>query len=115
MCRTSCLERGTIRLCEGMRRSKGRNMTPYELAGVGFGLLSVWLTVKRSIWCWPTGIVSVAAFALLFFEIKLYADMLLQVFFLVTSFLGWYLWLHGGRDRTELPISTLSRMQVGML
>jgi nicotinamide mononucleotide transporter len=90
-------------------------MTPYELAGVAFGLLSVWLTVKASIWCWPTGIISVAAFGLLFLEIKLYADMLLQVFFLVTSFLGWYFWLRGGRDRTELPVSTLSRAQVAML
>jgi nicotinamide mononucleotide transporter len=90
-------------------------MTPYEIVGVVFGLLSVWLTVKISIWCWPTGIVSVAAFALLFLEIKLYADMLLQIFFLVTSFLGWYLWLHGGHGRTELPVSTLSRVQISML
>lgn len=87
-------------------------MTPYEVVGVVFGLLSVWLTVKASIWCWPTGIVSVAAFALLFFEIKLYADMLLQIYFLVTSIYGWYLWLHGGRNGTELPISTLSRTQM---
>ena len=90
-------------------------MTPYEIVGVVFGLLSVWLTVRRSIWCWPTGIVSVAAFAILFFEIKLYADMLLQIFFLVTSIAGWYFWLHGGRDRTELPISTLSRTQIALL
>lgn len=87
-------------------------MSAYEIIGVVFGLLSVWLTVKRSIWCWPTGIVSVAGFALLFLEIKLYADMLLQVFFLITSVAGWYLWLHGGRNRTELPISTLSRKQL---
>src|SRR5437764_10020971 len=76
MCRIFCLERGTIRLCKGMLCNKGRNMTPYELAGVAFGLLSVWLTVKASIWCWPTGIISVAAFGLLFLEIKLYVDTL---------------------------------------
>jgi len=90
-------------------------MTLYEIVGVFFGLLSVWLAVKQSIRCWPTGIVSVAAFALLFFEIKLYADLLLQIFFLVTSIAGWYFWLHGGRVRTELPITTLPRTQIALL
>jgi nicotinamide mononucleotide transporter len=90
-------------------------MSIAEIIGVAFGLLSVWLTVRRSILCWPTGIVSVAAFAFLFYEIKLYADLGLQIFFLATSFTGWYYWLHGGRERTELPISTLTRSQIGLL
>lgn len=87
-------------------------MSLYEIIGVAFGLLSVYLTVRENIWCWPTGIISVIAFAVLFFEIKLYADMLLQVFFLVTGFQGWYYWLYGGKNRTELPITQLSRSQV---
>ena len=90
-------------------------MTPYEIVGVLFGLLSVYLTVRRSIWCWPAGIVSVLAFMLLFYEIKLYADMCLQVFFLVTSVQGWYLWLHDGDQRTPLPITRLTRGQVVVL
>lgn len=87
-------------------------MSTYEIIGVVFGLLSVYLTVREHIWCWPTGIVSVIAYGLLFYEIKLYADMLLQIFFLVTSFQGWYLWLHGGKDRSELSITRLSRNQI---
>jgi nicotinamide mononucleotide transporter len=90
-------------------------MSAAEIVGVVFGLLSVWLTVRRSIWCWPTGIVSVAAFAVLFFDIKLYADMGLQIFFLATSFMGWYYWLRGGRNKTELPITTLTPNQVALL
>ena len=90
-------------------------MSPAEIVGVVFGLLSVALTVRRSIWCWPTGIVSVLAFAVLFWEIKLYADMCLQLFFLVTSVQGWYYWLHGGVGRTELPITRLSRRQIALL
>jgi len=90
-------------------------MSNYEIVGVVFGLLSVYLTVRQQIWCWPTGIISVIAYALLFYEIKLYADMLLQIFFLVTSFQGWYLWLYGGSNRSELPITRLSRSQLVML
>ncbi|MEK7250289.1 MAG: nicotinamide mononucleotide transporter family protein, partial [Bacteroidota bacterium] len=57
-------------------------MSPLELIGVIFGLLSVYFSVKQNIWTWPTGIVSVSAFGFLFFNIKLYADMCLQIFFL---------------------------------
>ncbi len=86
-------------------------MSPYELVGVVFGLISVALTVRASIWCWPTGIVSVAAFAVLFYDIKLYADMLLQIFFLITSVQGWYYWSRGGAQASTLPITTLSNRQ----
>jgi nicotinamide mononucleotide transporter len=86
-------------------------MSPYELVGVIFGLISVILTVRASIWSWPVGIISVIAFAVLFFEIKLYADMLLQAFFLVTGFIGWYDWKYGGANRTELPITLLTQRQ----
>jgi len=90
-------------------------MSNYEVIGAVFGLLSVYLTMRERIWCWPTGIISVIAYAVLFYEIKLYADMLLQIFFLVTSFQGWYMWLHGGANRGELPITQLSRVQIAML
>ena len=90
-------------------------MSPYEVVGVVGGLASVYLTVRRSIWCWPTGIVSVLAFLVLFYEIKLYADMCLQVFFLATSVQGWYWWLHGGTKGTALPITRLTRRQVVLL
>lgn len=90
-------------------------MSGYELTGVTFGLLSVYLTVKQHVWCWPTGIVSVIAFALLFYDIKLYADVALQVFFLVTSLQGWYYWLYGGQNKTELPISFLTKNQLAAL
>lgn len=87
-------------------------MSTYEWVGAIFGLLSVYLTLRAHIWCWPTGIVSVVAFAVLFYDIKLYADMLLQIFFLVTSVQGWYLWRYGGAQRTELPMSTLTGRQM---
>lgn len=83
-------------------------MSIYEIIGTVFGLLCVILTVRQSIWSWPTGIISVLAFMLLFFQIKLYADMGLQAFYIITGFYGWYLWLYGGKNQTKLQISTLS-------
>jgi nicotinamide mononucleotide transporter len=86
-------------------------MSFLEIIGVAFGLLTVYFSVKQNIWTWPTGIISVSAFGFLFFDIKLYADMCLQIFFLWSCIQGWYFWLRGGENRTELEISILSNQQ----
>jgi nicotinamide mononucleotide transporter len=86
-------------------------MNNYEIVGVVFGLISVILTVRQSIISWPTGIISVIAFALLFFNTKLYADMGLQLFYVVTGFYGWYLWKYGGVNKGELKVNVLTNQQ----
>lgn len=82
-----------------------------EPIGAAFGLVSVFLTVRNNIWCWPVGIVSVIAYGLFFLQIKLYADASLQLFFLVTGFIGWWQWLKGGANQSELPVTTLTMRQ----
>ena len=82
-------------------------MPSLEIVAVAFGLLSVYLSTREIIWSWPTGIVNVLLFAVLFFETRLYADMGLQIVYFVLSVYGWYQWLHGGENRTELHVSRL--------
>lgn len=77
-----------------------------------FGVASVWLTVRENVWCWPTGLVNVGLFVLVFFRARLYADTALQVVYLVLCLYGWHEWLHGGRDRGPLRVS---RAPVGSL
>ena len=80
-------------------------MSLYELLGVVFGVVSVWLTVRENVWCWPTGIVNVALSGIVFLEARLYADMVLQAVYVVLSVYGWYEWLRGGKDRGALEVS----------
>lgn len=80
-------------------------MSPLEIAAVVTSLISVVLTVRENIWCWPTGIVGVVLYAFVFWESRLYADMGLQVVYAVLSFYGWYEWLYGGAARTELHVT----------
>src|SRR5688572_4332133 len=80
----------------------------YEVVGTIFGLAGVWLATRQNVWTWPVGLVSVAMYIVFFYQIKLYADMGLQVFFAGASLYGWYEWLHGGKNKTELPVSILS-------
>lgn len=69
------------------------------------GLISVWLTVRENVWCWPIGIINSGALLIVFYEAQYYADTGLQVIFIVLSVYGWYEWLHGGKDSSELEIS----------
>ena len=57
---------------------------------VAFGLANVYLTVRQNIWCWPVGVVMVSLYIYIFFQTKLYSTRLLNVFFLVMQFYGWY-------------------------
>lgn len=82
-------------------------MSEYEIIAVISGLISVYLTTRQNIWSWPTGLISVIAFGLLFFDIKLYADVILQGFFFITGLLGWYWWKFGGENKTELKVQLL--------
>lgn len=69
-----------------------------ELTGMLTGLAGVWLTLRASWWCFPFGIASVAAYALLFFHpsVRLYADGLLQLIFIPLQVIGWIRWQSGG-------------------
>lgn len=78
----------------------------FEIPGTIFGLICVWLTVRQHIWCWPTGLVSVVLYVVVFYEAKLYSDLVLQVVYIFMQLYGWYHWLYGGAKRTELPVTT---------
>lgn len=84
-------------------------MSPIEVVASACGLLSVIFTVRRSLWCWPTGLVMVALYIVIFFRAKLYSDMGLQVVYVFLQLYGWWHWATGGPSReVELPVSGLS-------
>lgn len=82
-----------------------------ELIAVVFSLLSVVLTIRKSIWCWPTGIVGIIAFFILFLDERLYADTCLQTIMLIQSLYGWWYWLHGGMNKASAKVTSLSIAQ----
>jgi nicotinamide mononucleotide transporter len=66
-----------------------------EFFGAITGIIYVFLEIRQNIWLWPVGIVTSAVYIWVFFTGKLYADMSLQVYYLVISCLGWYWWVKG--------------------
>ncbi|MEO5589557.1 MAG: nicotinamide riboside transporter PnuC [Gemmatimonadaceae bacterium] len=83
-------------------------MNPLEVVAAIVGAVSVYLSVRQNIWSWPTAIVNVGLYIIVFFEAKLYADTGLQVIYIVINAYGWYHWLYGGKNRSELPVSRIS-------
>jgi len=81
----------------------------WEVLAVVTGIISVYLSTRENIWSWPTALVNVALYFVVFFEAKLYADMGLQVVYFALSLYGWYEWLYGGENRTELRVSRTPR------
>ena len=86
-----------------------------EFAGFVSGIVGVYLVANESIWNWPVGIVNVSIYAVFFYLGKFPADAGLQIFFLILSILGWWSWLKGGTDQTELSVSTLAPRSWGFI
>ncbi|QJW88543.1 nicotinamide mononucleotide transporter [Spirosoma taeanense] len=72
-------------------------MSYLEFFGVVSGAVAVWLSARANVWSWPIGAGSVVLFFFLFYQIQLYPDMFLQVFFFVTNLQGWWRWTHPKR------------------
>jgi nicotinamide mononucleotide transporter len=80
-------------------------MSTLEWIAAIAGAISVYLSARENIWSWPTAIVNVALYTVVFQRSGLYSDMGLQVVYLILSVYGWYEWLHGGANRTQLTVS----------
>lgn len=89
-------------------------MNNYEIVGAITGLLCVWLAARQNVWTWPIALVSVFCYFVFFYQIRLYADMGLQVFFLGSNLYGWYEWLYGGKNKVELPVTRLQPAQIAL-
>ena len=82
-------------------------MNGVEIAANGVMTLSVALAARNSVHTWPSGIAGCTLLLILFAGKQLYADATLQLFFVVTSILGWWQWEDPGAAlaKMERPIT----------
>ncbi len=76
-----------------------------EVFGFITGAVCVLLVVEQNIWNFPVGLVNCAVFVALFYESKLYGDMVLQFVYIGLNAMGWWEWLHGGKGHGRLTVS----------
>lgn len=89
-----------------MNLSEVFNHAPWlEMVANSVNLVAIFLATRNSIHTWWTGILGCVLFGFLFLTSQLYADVTLQVFFIITSAMGWWHWLHHRGQREERPIT----------
>lgn len=76
---------------------------PWEIAANLLNALSILLAGLNRVHTWWVGIVGCVLFGWVFLEARLYADVTLQLFFIVTSAVGWWQWV-GGTAKVTLPV-----------
>ena len=80
-----------------------------EGLAVGTGLASVWFSVKEKIWVYPVGLVSVGIYVYLSFVYGIYADMGINIYYVIMSMYGWYRWLQPSVGSTVKEITRSSK------
>jgi nicotinamide mononucleotide transporter len=78
-----------------------------EFIGTVLGLISVFLAARANIFTWPTGIANAIFFLVIFYQIQLYSDMFLQMYFCCMGVYGWFTWKYKAAHH-QSDIRTLS-------
>lgn len=90
-------------------------MTPLEIAANIVMVAAVFLAARNHWSTWPLGVLGCVLFGFLFFQSKLYADVTLQVFFVITNFVGWYLWRKPANETVSRPITRVSVKTIALI
>ncbi|QNL50855.1 nicotinamide mononucleotide transporter [Olivibacter sp. SDN3] len=69
------------------------------------GFVCIYLAAKQHILNWPISMFSILAYSVLFYEGKLYGEMLLQGYFLFTAIYGWYYWIKRKQEHKKPVVS----------
>lgn len=76
-----------------------------EFIATFFGILSVYFSIKKNIWVYPTGIVSTALYVYILFKFGLLGDMLINFYYTLMSVYGWVLWAKSSEDNIYVEVS----------
>ena len=76
-----------------------------ELTAVVFAIAYLILAVKENSLCWYAAAISTLIFLAIFWEVKLYMESGLQVFYLAMAAYGWYQWRSADDGSAGLQVS----------
>ena len=76
----------------------------FETAAVVLAVLYLVLAIQQNIWCWLCAGISTAIFVYLFFDVRLYMEAVLNVFYFLMAIYGWHTWFYGRSNEHELLV-----------
>ncbi len=86
-----------------------------EGLAVVLALAYLLLAARESAWCWYCAFASSALYVVIMWDVNLYMEAALSVFYVVMAVVGWYEWRKGGKEHTGVVICTLTAKQHGAL
>lgn len=89
--------------------SQARAYSVLEAAAAMLAVSYVILAIRQNIWCWLCAGVSTAIFAYLFFDVRLYMESILNVFYFLMALYGWWQWRGGRQRQSDVPVVVWSR------
>jgi nicotinamide mononucleotide transporter len=85
-----------------------------EVAGWLTTWIGIWLTTRRTLWCWPITLAADVLYLVVFYRAQLLSDALLQIFFVVFTLYGWWNWWRGVRQEGEVRVAPLAVMNTAI-
>ncbi len=82
-----------------------------ETAGAVFGTLSVYFSIKKNIWVYPTGIISTLIYVYILFNFGLLGDCLINVYYTIMSVYGWVLWAKNSEDHIHVDVTWATKKE----
>jgi nicotinamide mononucleotide transporter len=89
-------------------------ITLHETAAAVLSASAVWLTTRRSPWCFPVGLLSVSVYIWVYAGARLYSEVLLQCFWVVMLLAGWWRWLRHLDATGHVRVAPLQRRAAGL-
>lgn len=80
-----------------------------EVVAAFFGILSVYFSIKKNIWVYPTGIISTILYVYILFNFGLLGDMMINFYYTVMSIYGWILWSKNSDDYIHISVSKTTK------
>lgn len=88
-------------------------LTLLQWLGTIFGVVQVLLARQNNVHNYLFGIISILISIWVLYQSRLYADILLNLYYLVMSIYGWFYWKMG-KQQQETPISSATRKEHGI-
>jgi nicotinamide mononucleotide transporter len=82
-----------------------------ELVAVVFAVAYLILAVRENSLCWYAAGISTLIFLFIFWDVKLYMESGLQIYYLAMAFYGWYQWRDAQTETASLQVSKWSARQ----
>ena len=77
-----------------------------EVIAVAAAVLYLLLAIRQNIWCWFFAAISTTLYVLLFIDVRLYMEAVLNGFYLCMAIYGWYTWRHGRHGESALSVTS---------